>query len=131
MKNLLWFCEDPPQPQNLFSPETLDNLDFYSLSDQMRPENTVSRLSAEQLGTLFCDDREIILKRQEVIKELLQRPDLMEIFTELIERINGWEELFSVPDLGDNPEDINPFDVLDSYRAADEYLRLIQDAAAF
>ena len=78
-------------PENrLVSPQTAEDLQLGRLAEAMSCSEYY-RLSAEDLNALFTSDRDTLLYRQAVLRDVLTLPELTPAMEQLLDSLDGWE----------------------------------------
>ena len=83
----------PPgkMPEKLpFPAQTVEDLQLSRLAEAMS-YSEYYRITAEELSSLFTDDPEVLKWRQDVIRDILDSPELEDTLSRFLDSVDGWE----------------------------------------
>lgn len=87
---LLWPESGTRKPDRILPQQTIEDLQLDRLCAFMN-YNNYFKLTVNEMVQLWTDDPEVITWRQEVLKDLLENPDLEAALEELLDCLDVWE----------------------------------------
>lgn len=126
MFDLLWMTEEPVVNRvvsfdNLF----IENFDLDFLTEAMF-EGMESRITSTQLCNMFALDPWVVRQRQNLIKDLMKNPELLDLFKELLKTIIEWQDFFSIPNMDETTSDLEAFFAMNKYIIAETYFNILK-----
>lgn len=126
MFDLLWMSEDTViNNYESFDDLFIENLDLDFLTQAMF-SGMESKITSMQLCNLFSTDPRIVKDRQDIIKDLTKNPELLDLFKDLLQTIQDWQEFFSIPNMDDSTSDLEAFFAMNKYQFAETYFDIIE-----
>ena len=130
MFDLLWLDDEKvvnraPSLDTLFIEDL--NIDF--LTEAMF-DGMESKLTSAQLCNLFAVDAADVAERQNILKDLIAYPELLQLFKDLLSAILAWQDFFAIPNMDDTTSDLEAFFAMNNYAHAESYFNIINEAKA-
>lgn len=128
MFDLLWLDDEKvinraPSLDQLFIEDL--NIDF--LTEAMF-DGMESKLTSSQLCNLFAVDAADVAERQNILKDLIAYPELLQLFRDLLAAILAWQDFFAIPNMDDTTSDLEAFFAMNNYAHAESYFNIINEA---